>query len=80
MRSLVRTHGLAVLLTEHSMDVVFGFADRVLVMVQGRVLAQGTPDQVQRNAQVQAHYLGQNSHSLQTQTAWPTPRIGESAP
>lgn len=58
VRRLVREQQLAVLLTEHSMDVVFGFADRVLVMVRGRVLAEGTPDDVRRNAEVQAHYLG----------------------
>ena len=67
VRRLVREQGLTVLLTEHSMDVVFGFADRVVVMVGGRVLTEGTPDQVQRDAQVQALYLGQGMHSLQTQ-------------
>jgi branched-chain amino acid transport system ATP-binding protein len=70
VRQLVREHQLAVLLTEHSMDVVFGYADRVLVMVRGRVLAEGTPDEVQRNAEVQAHYLGQNTHSTHTRSAW----------
>ena len=66
VRQLVREQQLAVLLTEHSMDVVFGFADRVLVMVRGRVLAQGTPDEVRRNALVQAHYLGHEAHTPTT--------------
>lgn len=65
VRQLVREQQLAVLLTEHSMDVVFGLADRVLVMVRGRVLAEGTPDEVRRNAEVQAHYLG-HGHTTQT--------------
>lgn len=70
VRRLVREQNLAVLLTEHSMDVVFGYADRVLVMVRGRVLAEGSPNEVQRNAEVQAHYLGQNTHTTQTRAAW----------
>jgi branched-chain amino acid transport system ATP-binding protein len=39
---------MGVLFTEHSMDVVFGQADRVLVLVRGRLLAEGTPEQIQR--------------------------------
>ena len=58
VRTLVRERALGVLLTEHSMDVVFGHADRVLVMARGRLIAQGTPAQVQANADVQAVYLG----------------------
>ena len=58
VRRLVRERGLGVLLTEHSMDVVFGHADRVLVMARGRLIAQGTPAQVQANPEVQAVYLG----------------------
>lgn len=50
--------GLAVLFTEHSMDVVFGFADRVLVLVRGRLIAEGTPQQVADDPAVRAAYLG----------------------
>ncbi|OVZ59095.1 ABC transporter ATP-binding protein [Pigmentiphaga sp. NML080357] len=50
--------GLAVLFTEHSMDVVFGFADRVLVLVRGRVVARGTPQQIADDPAVRAAYLG----------------------
>lgn len=50
--------GLAVLFTEHSMDVVFGFADRVAVLVRGRLVAQGTPQQIAEDPQVRAAYLG----------------------
>jgi branched-chain amino acid transport system ATP-binding protein len=57
-RSLVTQRGIAVLFTEHSMDVVFEYADRVLVMARGALIAQGTPAQVQANAQVQAVYFG----------------------
>ncbi len=57
-RSLVTQRGVAVLFTEHSMDVVFEHADRVLVMARGALIAQGTPAQVQANPQVQAVYFG----------------------
>ena len=57
-RRLVVERGMAVLFTEHSMDVVFGHADRVLVLARGRVIANGTPAQVRADAQVQAVYFG----------------------
>jgi len=50
--------GLAVLFTEHSMDVVFGFADKVLVLVRGRVIAEGAPKQIAEDPAVRAAYLG----------------------
>ena len=48
----------AVLLVEHDMDAVFRLADRVTVLVQGRVLTTGTVDAVRSDARVQAVYLG----------------------
>jgi branched-chain amino acid transport system ATP-binding protein len=47
-----------VLFTEHSMDVVFGYARRVLVMSRGRLIADGTPDQVRRSPAAQEAYFG----------------------
>jgi branched-chain amino acid transport system ATP-binding protein len=58
-RSLVQQRRLSVLFTEHSMDVVFEHADRVLVLARGQRLALGTPQQVRDDPQVQAVYLGQ---------------------
>lgn len=55
---IVRERKLTVLFTEHDMDVVFGTATRVLVMHQGRVLAEGTPTAVRENSEVQRVYLG----------------------
>lgn len=55
---LVSDVGVAVLFTEHDMDVVFGHADRVIVLDRGRVIASGSPKAVRANADVRAVYLG----------------------
>jgi len=46
------------ILVEHDMDAVFALADTLTVMVDGNVLASGTPAQVRANAEVQNAYLG----------------------
>ena len=56
LQSLAREH--AVLLIEHDMDFVFKVADRMTVLVEGTVLASGTPSDVRANAAVQSAYLG----------------------
>ena len=50
--------GISVLYTEHNMDAVFGVADRVLVLIDGQIAAQGTPDEIARNPEVLSRYLG----------------------
>lgn len=55
---VVRERNLTVLFTEHDMDVVFAAATRILVMHQGRVLAEGAPTDVRGNPEVQRVYLG----------------------
>ena len=57
-RQLVVERGLAVLFTEHSMDVVFAYADRIIVLARGRLIAQGKPAEIRDHAQVQAVYFG----------------------
>ena len=57
-RRLVRERGLAVLFTEHDMDVVFGAADRVLVMDRGVLIASGDPASVRQDQRVRDVYLG----------------------
>ncbi len=49
----------AIMLVEHDMDAVFALADQLTVMVNGTVIASGTPAQVRSNAAVQAAYLGE---------------------
>jgi branched-chain amino acid transport system ATP-binding protein len=53
--------GLTVLFTEHDMDVVFAVADRIMVLHQGRVIAEGRPAEVRADAQVQRVYLGEEA-------------------
>jgi len=55
---IAREHGIGVLFTEHDMDVVFGHADRVLVLDRGSLIAEGSPAAVRANAEVRAVYLG----------------------
>lgn len=57
-RRIARERQMGVLFTEHSMDVVFGQADRVAVLVRGQLLAEGTPQQIRDDARVQQAYLG----------------------
>ncbi len=57
-KRLVTERGLAVLFTEHSMDVVFAFADRIIVLARGRLIAQGKPADIRDDPQVQAVYFG----------------------
>lgn len=57
-RQLAQERQMGVLFTEHSMDVVFGQADRVAVLVRGQLLAEGTPQQVRDDERVQQAYLG----------------------
>jgi len=58
VRDLTLSHGIAVLFTEHDMDVVFTVADRILVLNRGRLVAEGDTAAIRANAEVQAIYLG----------------------
>jgi branched-chain amino acid transport system ATP-binding protein len=56
--SVCRSRSVALLFTEHDMDVVFTFADRIVVMNRGRIIANGTPAEIRDNEEVRAVYLG----------------------
>ncbi|WP_203072993.1 ABC transporter ATP-binding protein [Falsiroseomonas ponticola] len=60
--TIARGSGIGVLFTEHDMDAVFAHADRILVLVRGEVIAEGTPEEVRANAEVQRVYLGTSGH------------------
>ncbi len=50
---------VSVLLIEHDMDLVFSFADRISVLVNGALFVEGPPDEVARDPRVKAVYLGE---------------------
>jgi len=56
---LARERGLTVLFTEHDMSVVFGISKKVTVFHQGSVIAEGTPEEIRQNEEVQRVYLGE---------------------
>ena len=57
-KQLVTDRGMAVLFTEHSMDVVFAYADRIIVLARGRLIAQGKPQEIREHPKVQEVYFG----------------------
>lgn len=59
VKRLAETRGLTILFCEHDMDVVFGIAQSIMVMHQGRTLIQGKPEQVRENDEVMKAYLGE---------------------
>ena len=58
IKRLCTEQSLTLLFCEHDMDAVFNIADRITVLHQGRVLAEGTPGEIQANAEVRRIYLG----------------------
>ncbi len=58
VKKLVVERGISVLFTEHSMDVVFSYADRIVVLARGRLIADGDAATIRADAQVQEVYFG----------------------
>ena len=57
-KQLVTERNMAVLFTEHSMDVVFAYADRMIVLARGRLIAGGKPLEIRDHPKVQEVYFG----------------------
>jgi branched-chain amino acid transport system ATP-binding protein len=58
IRRLHQSQSLTIVLIEHDMRVIFNLADRITVLAEGRVLAEGSPDEIAASEQVQTAYLG----------------------
>lgn len=58
IRKLHKDQNLTIVLIEHDMRVVFHLADRIMVLAEGAMLAEGTPKEIAKNEAVQAAYLG----------------------
>jgi ABC-type branched-subunit amino acid transport system ATPase component len=56
--SVVRAGKITAVIIEHDMDVVFKYSDRIVVMQDGSILADGSPDEIRRNNEVAAMLLG----------------------
>jgi branched-chain amino acid transport system ATP-binding protein len=63
VKTLSREHGVTILITEHDVDLVFDLAQKIMVLHQGRTLAQGLPEEIRQNKQVQEAYLGELNHA-----------------
>ena len=63
IQRLNRDLNLSIVLVEHDMSVVMGISDEILVLNEGKVLSEGTPQQVSDNQEVQRVYLGEEKHA-----------------
>jgi len=63
IKKLAKNSGTTFFITEHDMKVVFSLSDRIYVLHQGHLLAQGKPEEIRTNEQVQEAYLGRKVHA-----------------
>lgn len=63
IKRLAKNSGTTFFITEHDMKVVFSLAERIYVLHQGHLLAQGSPEEIRANEQVQEAYLGRKVHA-----------------
>jgi branched-chain amino acid transport system ATP-binding protein len=72
VKRLVADQGISVLFTEHSMDVVFAFADRIIVLARGKLIAGGDAQAIREDPKVQEVYFG-TGKSFEAKRAEPSP-------
>ncbi|RTZ44642.1 ABC transporter ATP-binding protein [Candidimonas sp. SYP-B2681] len=68
VKKMVLERNMAVLFTEHSMDVVFAYADRIIVLARGQLIAEGNGEHIRLHPKVQEVYFG-SGRTFETQTA-----------
>jgi len=61
IQKLAREQALTLLFVEHDMSVVFGISEKIRVMHLGRIIAEGNPEEIQANEEVQRVYLGETT-------------------
>ncbi len=61
IKDVASKRNVTILFTEHDMDVVFNISDRIVVMQQGRVIAEGRPEEVRAHPEVRKAYLGESA-------------------
>jgi ABC-type branched-subunit amino acid transport system ATPase component/ABC-type branched-subunit amino acid transport system permease subunit len=76
LRNVKSQMGLTLVVIEHDMPLIMGLAERIVAMEAGRVIAVGTPDEIQRDARVIAAYLGTDTSAIERSAQGPTSAIG----
>jgi len=61
IQRIVRSRNLTLLFIEHDMNIVFGISEKVMVMHYGAIIAEGTPEEIRANDQVQKIYLAEET-------------------
>ena len=60
LKRIVEDLNIVLLITEHDMGVVFSLAERIIVLAEGQIIADGNPEEIRANAEVKRVYLGKS--------------------
>jgi branched-chain amino acid transport system ATP-binding protein len=60
-KDVVKQRNISLLFVEHDMRIVFGVSERIIVMHEGRIVADGSPEEISRNEEVRRVYLGEET-------------------